>query len=561
MRSDTDIERRLVAAAESIPVELPPADAAIRGGRRRGTRRIIALAAAVALVGTGTTWAVTQLGGLDPGPQPADTFDPGGVRYVQLPTGRPVPVPEGWFVQSGVWPGIEDMALSTSRDAVEAAISGCGLADSSCSTRHIEAGDVETGDAFVQVAVLTNGCTPGYCDMAFPDQLRPDDFDQVGSIDGEPVLQAVRTINARSGSVEVRYWVGPDATQASRDAAEYVVANLRFTTGSEPLAFDPNEAHPVDVWYADAPVPVPDGWASTTVPLQLHFGLGLGASTNADAVAQLVEGCGQGDSHCSIRGFREGNLSPTDAFVYVSLTYRPSCASCSPPSQLPPDIVPGAFEVVGEILGSPLHRLTGQGPADAAIYGIEYWVGPEADAATRDATEYLVSHLNVPTSSALGLVEYSDPDDGYTITYPAGWYLADEKLTPILTSPAEILALGTYVLRPGGTNCAHVPENAIEDLFPQDALIWLAEDSPGKAFERGFEPRPETFATEKPNQEVEARYCLSDPEKRYTQWWIPFADAGRAFYLYVAMGPDVSPEVRDQVWAAVDSLEFEPAAE
>ena len=65
--------------------------------------------------------------------------------------------------------------------------------------------------------------------------------------------------------------------------------------------------------------------------------------------------------------------------------------------------------------------------------------------------------------------------DGFSVTYPSDWSPASEILTPTLTDPREIFALGTYPLRPGGPNCAQYPVNAIEDLGPTDALIWLAE--------------------------------------------------------------------------------------
>ena len=64
---------------------------------------------------------------------------------------------------------------------------------------------------------------------------------------------------------------------------------------------------------------------------------------------------------------------------------------------------------------------------------------------------------------------------GVIVTYPSGWALAPETLTPTLTDPSEVFALGTYPLRPGGSGCAQFPTNAIEDLGPTDALVWLAD--------------------------------------------------------------------------------------
>jgi hypothetical protein len=44
----------------------------------------------------------------------------------------------------------------------------------------------------------------------------------------------------------------------------------------------------------------------------------------------------------------------------------------------------------------------------------------------------------------------------------------------------------------------------------------------------------------------------------FRAWWIPFEDAGRAFYLFVAIGTDATPELRQQAWAVADSISFEP---
>jgi hypothetical protein len=37
---------------------------------------------------------------------------------------------------------------------------------------------------------------------------------------------------------------------------------------------------------------------------------------------------------------------------------------------------------------------------------------------------------------------------------------------------------------------------------------------------------------------------------------MPFEDAGRAFYLFVAIGDEATPDLRDEAWAVADSLAF-----
>jgi hypothetical protein len=42
----------------------------------------------------------------------------------------------------------------------------------------------------------------------------------------------------------------------------------------------------------------------------------------------------------------------------------------------------------------------------------------------------------------------------------------------------------------------------------------------------------------------------------FRAWWIPFRDSGRAFYLFVAIGNEATPELREEAWAVADSLSF-----
>lgn len=61
--------------------------------------------------------------------------------------------------------------------------------------------------------------------------------------------------------------------------------------------------------------------------------------------------------------------------------------------------------------------------------------------------------------------------DSQTKFFIASW---NTTLTPQLSDPHEILAVGSYPLRPGvGPHCVQYPVNAIEDLAPNDTLVWL----------------------------------------------------------------------------------------
>ncbi len=129
--------------------------------------------------------------------------------------------------------------------------------------------------------------------------------------------------------------------------------------------------------------------------------------------------------------------------------------------------------------------------------------------------------------------------DGVVVTYPAGWAPAAESLTPRLTDPHELLALGTYPLVPGGSRCAQFPELAIEDLGPTDGLIWLAERQPVSP---STEQRPADLDAWLRTQPSDiSSDCLSEP-KDFVHHYGEFTDAGRSFALYVAYGAEVSAD-------------------
>lgn len=146
---------------------------------------------------------------------------------------------------------------------------------------------------------------------------------------------------------------------------------------------------------------------------------------------------------------------------------------------------------------------------------------------------------------------YSSEERGVEVTYPSDWYRAEERLTPKLQDPLEILSLGTYPLRPGGDRCDQHPVNALEDLGPDDAFILVlerAEPYPAS----GYPPRPSRF--ELPSDSETNRFCV--PYTRRLDEWLAFSDGGRAFYLLVALGDSASEETRMDLFRILNSLNF-----
>jgi hypothetical protein len=92
-------------------------------------------------------------------------------------------------------------------------------------------------------------------------------------------------------------------------------------------------------------------------------------------------------------------------------------------------------------------------------------------------------------------------------------------------------------------------------MTSDDALVSLQEES---HFGDGYR-RPVTFGPRGCDASILGCGPQGDPfDVPFDAWWIPFKDAGRAFYLFVAIGDDATPERREEAWAVADSLSFEP---
>lgn len=145
---------------------------------------------------------------------------------------------------------------------------------------------------------------------------------------------------------------------------------------------------------------------------------------------------------------------------------------------------------------------------------------------------------------------------GVNAELPSGWQAAPASLTPNLTDPREVLAVGTYPLRFRETDCAHMPGSALEDLGPADALVTVQERGaePGSTWQ-GFPARPAHFGPELGGGS-EASACA--PAATFTDHWFGFSDGDRHFHVLVAYGPEASPEVRAQAWAILDGLQIDP---
>lgn len=74
-----------------------------------------------------------------------------------------------------------------------------------------------------------------------------------------------------------------------------------------------------------------------------------------------------------------------------------------------------------------------------------------------------------------GSVQIVDPARGFEVEYPEGWFLASESVTPHAGVGPDLFAVGTFVLRPDESRCAHMPVGALDDLGPTDAFVAVKE--------------------------------------------------------------------------------------
>ena len=166
-----------------------------------------------------------------------------------------------------------------------------------------------------------------------------------------------------------------------------------------------------------------------------------------------------------------------------------------------------------------------------------------------------------PSNAAAGAdsdwTTYEIPEAALVVTYPSSWARSTDPLMPNLVDPKELVALSTFPARPGGANCAHMPENAIEDMGPTDALVVIQErvggPEDGTVAPADYPRRPAQFGPETgyPSEAVD---CL-DRRKAFFDRYIAFSDSGRRFYAYVALGAEAPPEVSAEAWAILDRLE------
>jgi hypothetical protein len=159
-----------------------------------------------------------------------------------------------------------------------------------------------------------------------------------------------------------------------------------------------------------------------------------------------------------------------------------------------------------------------------------------------------------------GLTIHRDHKRGYEVTFPSRWYRARENLTRLaLVDPREILTIATFPLRLRRNDRCYPPIDApvpaLDRLGPRDALVSVQERI--QIERRVPDNRPRHFSLVPLDLHFyRGRTCARRTLGQASFTF--FADQGRQFYAFVALGRAASPRTRFAVRRVLDSLAFDP---
>ena len=149
---------------------------------------------------------------------------------------------------------------------------------------------------------------------------------------------------------------------------------------------------------------------------------------------------------------------------------------------------------------------------------------------------------------------------GFTLSLPSGWERSAERLTPYLEAPRERFAAGTFPLQHRKGACSHMPTGALSTMRPADGFVTVQERSGvGRPTRSGYPRRPARFAARAKARPGDLTTgCLPARRNDLVEFWLPFSDAGRAFYALVVLGRDASRRTRAEAFAILDRIRFDP---
>lgn len=530
---DLVLAEHLDRAARPFP-EATDVAVVLRRGTRRRAARVVAAGASVAVFVAAVGWgAILMRRG-------------GSVLGSLGDEGWTMTLPEGWHAQTiagceGVEGGIGDGIVATN---IAFTFRNPEGGDPACGDRFVFAGFPENGVALsIEPApvgmVLGAGATyPGGTPMPLDDRQ----FLGTDQIVGGPAMSlAPLSIGGRQVG-DVRRWIGPAASPET-------VAELDATVASIDVE---GAAHWTDIAIDSGPIgelrlSIPDDWRVASDPGTSPLLLSPGASTDAG-------NCTWGDN--------AGELGGGAALLIAPYPDPPQPPELGTLSWVNADSLERDARCGTETITRAMWRFTLDGRALSAWLAVEgsddsvariAWTIVEGMTFGKPARTYTVN------GSMTTLIDLGDL---FSVTYPTDGFLpSDVPVNTWVASPREILALATYPLRPGGhaVTDGQVPSNAMDDLGPDDAFIWVNEAGDG----RTMPPRPDriealTICGDGEICDEPTGRVLGIPDVR--AWWLYFQDAGRGIYVFVAMGEDAfqDPARAQEIWDVVDSLVFQP---
>lgn len=143
---------------------------------------------------------------------------------------------------------------------------------------------------------------------------------------------------------------------------------------------------------------------------------------------------------------------------------------------------------------------------------------------------------------------------GATVDLPDGWEVASETLMP--NGPVEQFVASTAPLPVGGDTCAQVPEAAMEQLGPDDALVSVQQLHPAEPSDLVL-GEIETWPAENRNQTT-ARECADNGDQLELYWFHTQLD-GTGYWVLAVFGLSASEERKAEALSILNS--FQPAVD
>jgi len=127
------------------------------------------------------------------------------------------------------------------------------------------------------------------------------------------------------------------------------------------------------------------------------------------------------------------------------------------------------------------------------------------------------------------------------VSLPDGWKRSPTNILPSLMDPQLVFAAATYPLAATDHNCAQIPVNALEQLGPSDAFVWITQRSGPVQPEDGFAARPATITSTSGDDALQGDLptCLDHP-LRGTARTLRMVTNGQALYVNWATGTEIS---------------------